>query len=342
MIESKEVLSIIDEELEDLIIRNPPRKLSEVIPSDLEWLWEPYILKGEVSLVQGVQGHGKTVFLMTIAACVTRGWGYHNGFEHEPGSVLYLSSEENWQLLCKNFTGNHDLVTFVPLIEVMNCEAVTRRHLDLWEDQSLFRAYCSSVDRLRLVMIDPMTDYLGNSNRKEDVNKFYTVLEDEIRAFGCGALLSIHLNKDPSKGAAHRYLGAAQVTGRCSVHLQISSDQEDKKLKHVTPIKTRYSDPEGMAFNFRVGSNREAIWDISSPLQEDADEGLRKRDPGEGTIRKWLVGELHEGPVRLWDLQNKWREDGYSDNSVRQSRIRLGVVSYRDPPGSKKVWWKLP
>ena len=47
-------------------------KASEIEPKKIEWLWYPFIPYGKVTLLQGDPGDGKSTFMLTIAALLTR------------------------------------------------------------------------------------------------------------------------------------------------------------------------------------------------------------------------------------------------------------------------------
>ena len=48
-------------------------RMSEVDTQAVEWLWEPYIPFGKVTIVQGNPGEGKTTFALRLAAACTTG-----------------------------------------------------------------------------------------------------------------------------------------------------------------------------------------------------------------------------------------------------------------------------
>ena len=49
----------------------PMIRMSDVVGTDVEWLWKPYIPFGKVSILQGNPGEGKTYFAMQLAAACT-------------------------------------------------------------------------------------------------------------------------------------------------------------------------------------------------------------------------------------------------------------------------------
>ena len=47
--------------------------MSEIVPEPVNWLWEPYIPSGAITLIQGDGGLGKTTIALVVAAAVTIG-----------------------------------------------------------------------------------------------------------------------------------------------------------------------------------------------------------------------------------------------------------------------------
>ena len=62
------------------------RRLSEVVPRPVPWIWPKRIAKGEITLVNGDPGSGKSLFVATIAAGVTRGRFFPDGTGAVPTS----------------------------------------------------------------------------------------------------------------------------------------------------------------------------------------------------------------------------------------------------------------
>lgn len=87
----------------------------------VKWVWEGRMPLGEITLVPGREGAGKSTFLAWMAATVTRGElpGMH--FEH-PRAVLYAATEDSWEytiaprLLAAG--ADMDLVYRVDVVEV--------------------------------------------------------------------------------------------------------------------------------------------------------------------------------------------------------------------------------
>src|SRR5437868_10658654 len=79
--------------------KHPPRldivRLSDVHPIQRDWLFRPYIARGEVTALAGDGGVGKTTLLKSIAASVTIGREPWTGEERPAGDVLIMFAEDD-------------------------------------------------------------------------------------------------------------------------------------------------------------------------------------------------------------------------------------------------------
>ena len=69
-------------------------RMSEVDTQTVEWLWEPYIPFGKVTIVQGNPGEGKTTFALRLAAACTTGGTLPGMKSLPPFQVIYQTAED--------------------------------------------------------------------------------------------------------------------------------------------------------------------------------------------------------------------------------------------------------
>ena len=70
--------------------------------ADIDWLWEPMIPYGKVTIVEGDGGDGKTTLILTVAAMLSRGTppptlrdGHlYDATPREPITTFYLTNED--------------------------------------------------------------------------------------------------------------------------------------------------------------------------------------------------------------------------------------------------------
>ena len=71
-------------------------KLSEITSESVEWLWEGYIPRGMLTLIQGDGGEGKTTTALAIAAAVTTGKALPGGVASAPAPVILQNAEDSY------------------------------------------------------------------------------------------------------------------------------------------------------------------------------------------------------------------------------------------------------
>src|ERR671930_123044 len=69
--------------------------LADVQPEAVEWLWQGYIPRGKLTILEGDPGVGKTWLALAISAHVSRGTPRPGGTSSsEPADVLYMQAED--------------------------------------------------------------------------------------------------------------------------------------------------------------------------------------------------------------------------------------------------------
>src|SRR5262249_42940420 len=137
---------------------------ADIKPEKIDWLWEQRLPLGKCVLVAGEGGLGKSMLLAWIAAAVSRGkeWPCGEG-RSRCGSVIILSAEDD------------PADTSVPRLIAAgaNCskvhilEAVRKddeqghRSFNLQVDLHELEKTIDKLDDILLVIIDPITSYLG-------------------------------------------------------------------------------------------------------------------------------------------------------------------------------------
>jgi putative DNA primase/helicase len=147
------------------------RRVSDIPAQELQWLWPGRIPLGKLPLFAGDPGLGKSFVALDIAAHVTRGEKWPDGEQCSggPGSVIVLSAEDD------------PADTIRPRLEAAGADlnkvhilqAVRRdkpngesrlESFSLESDLVLLQDAVVSLGDVRLVVIDPISAYLGSTD----------------------------------------------------------------------------------------------------------------------------------------------------------------------------------
>lgn len=185
-------------------------RLSSVKAKEVEWLWEPYIPVGMVTLVTGDPEAGKGWVTMDIAASVSQGRGLPgDDREREKGRVLFFSAEDSpeYTLLprLQKQKADPDRVWFVSKVYNMGSPAGMEK---------LERAIVRT--KPVMVVIDPVTAWIGetDTNKITVVNEIYgklAALADKHRV----AIVTVRHRRKPAdgerKGRDPKFGGAGSI-----------------------------------------------------------------------------------------------------------------------------------
>jgi RecA-family ATPase len=67
---------------------------SQVKASRIDWLWEPYIAHGKITILQGNSSVGKTALLLNVASLLSNGLALPEGEKKSPQSVIFQSGQD--------------------------------------------------------------------------------------------------------------------------------------------------------------------------------------------------------------------------------------------------------
>lgn len=146
------------------------RMLSEVRPQKVEWYWRPRIARGTITLFDGDPKRGKSTLLLDLVARASRCREFPDGQPgpDEPMRTLLLSAEDPAEFVLRprfdQMGGDPDLVMLLDSVRRPSGEEDTfsfDADLPLLED-------CARAFRPDLVIVDPLTAYLGGVDSWKD------------------------------------------------------------------------------------------------------------------------------------------------------------------------------
>ena len=113
----------------------------------------------------------------------------------------------------------------------------------LKEDIVRIHRYLKAHPQISLVVLDPLTSYLGevDYNKDKEIRPVMDALSALCEKTKVTFVAVMHLNKRSDVGAIHKILGASSVAGSARVAWGFSPDPEDRELKHMSLIKNNIS-----------------------------------------------------------------------------------------------------
>ncbi len=240
-------------------------KLSEVESEKQEFLWNPYIPIGEITVMFAAGGTGKSYATIGIAADVTAGrtlpkYGEKTAITN-PGKVLIISAEDTASTIknrMQEIGGNPN-----------NCILLKtpKNLLELHEDSFLLPQDKDDIARIeafanllkennpKLVIIDPWSVYIGsdkNMNKSNDMRGITTVLTTLAKEYHCAILIVAHVNKMPQmENANNAVSGSTALIDAARSALCVRSFGADSDRRVIIQTKANYSH-KGKAVCYRI------------------------------------------------------------------------------------------
>ena len=220
----------------------------------MQWLWNPYIPFGKLTIIQGDPGEGKTTLALRLAAACATGNPLPGMESMEPFNVIYQSAED----------GMGD--TIKP--RLMDAGADLDRVLSIVEDKKQLSLLDERIEKAirehnaRLMILDPIQGYIGSRvdiNRANEIRTVLKSVSSVAEQTGCAIVLIGHLNKASGSSSAYRGLGSIDFRAAARSVLLIGRLKNDPTVRVIVHDKSSLA-PEGKSLAFGLGDEEGFRW----------------------------------------------------------------------------------
>ncbi|RKY05872.1 MAG: hypothetical protein DRP56_08420, partial [Planctomycetota bacterium] len=325
--------------------------LADVESKPVNWLWQDRFALGKLSALAGDCDLGKSFIALNMAALLSKGLpmpGEYGNYREVAGSII-LTAED----------GLDDTVK--PRLDAMgaDCEQIIalrgtklddrEQEFDLLRDVEHLQASITRVPNCKLIMIDPVSSYLGgvDTHRDAAVRSALRPLAEMADEMNVAIICISHLNKNGGGNAKYRITGSVAFTAFGRSAWMVCEDCEDDtgQRRFMLPIKNNLTEAKKNGLAYRIIDN--ALQWESEPVELSAQDYISQHSPGpEPTERneaeQFLREILAEGPLDVKDIFTQARSNGISKATVRRAKDALGIAPKKVGYGKESVWrWGL-
>ncbi|MCB1465583.1 MAG: AAA family ATPase [Rhizobiaceae bacterium] len=303
------------------------RPLSRFKAKSPDWLWEPYIPYGMITIMEGDPGLGKTFVALFLASRVSAGGTLPDGKKLEKQDVAYLSYEDDpgYTLRPRGDMMGGD----VKAIHVLND--------DFMLDENGFVDLEALIKEreVRLVVIDPFVAAIPSSKDMYRSNAIRPMLSELSRVaaeHGCAIILIRHLTKMKHEKAIYQGGGSMDYIGAARSALRVDVHPDDENRRVMVHIKHNIG-PQGRSWSFRLvvkgkGQIPDLVWEGECDVRPDdlmAEGSTRPADEA----REFLIRELRQKPRPSSEIEMLAQEEGISKRTLNRARKSLGLEAYQ-------------
>jgi hypothetical protein len=304
------------------------RRLSDVTPEEVTWLWRKRLAAGKLNIVHGDPGVGKTWAVLDVLSHVTRGRPFCDGAACKLGEVLFVTAEDG---IADTIRPRLDLLgADVSRAHCLDLVRINGREVALDLDQHLIavNAWLVQHPEVRVVALDPLAAFLGkiNSHQNNEVRAVLGQLAKLAENRGVAILAIDHLAKAPGK-ALLRGIGSIAFTAAPRAVWQVLADPDDPDRRLFLPVKMNLAKVAGLAF--RITDDKGLVWE-EGPVTLSADDvGADAGETPRAEAKAWLRDVLKHGPYPAKDIERKAKEDGICMRTLKYAKKEMGVESRR-------------
>ncbi|MFN4134957.1 MAG: AAA family ATPase [Novosphingobium sp.] len=328
------------------------------VPEDLParpWLVENLLMDGQVTMLTGRGGDGKSLLALQLAIMVAARAEFGWWQTRRRRNVLVLNAEDDLAEQRRRLLGACDVMGVDPRVLAerlltMQRESLVLVHRDPEDGKvkpsALYDRLARLIDehKIGLVVIDPLVEaHVGmDENSNADMKELVIMLRRLARLRSIPLLIVHHSRKGASGGDQDGARGGSALVNACRVVVTLDrmSDDEHKRINPPLP-KERYIRVTGAKANYagRIGDRWLELVPVELP-NGDPTPGLRRVVFGEVDegfdVQTWehrdellrMVGE-GRGGGRLWSTTTSGRKDARLDAAVAD-RLGLDAGQARD------------
>jgi hypothetical protein len=347
------------------------RKASSIKMRATDWLWPGKIPSGEICVIQGDPGLGKSQITASICAIVTKGGTWPVTRERcDSGSVILLSAEDSAAKTIRPRlqAAGADLDKVIILQAMKNERGDGTRGFSLVADVAALGVLLGEMDNPKLVIIDPVSAYqdaIGgktpmDSHKNTDVRSLLRPLSELVEQRNLTMILINHLTKAGGRAIARGQGNMAFVAGPRAVW-QVSKDKEDKRKRLFLPVKNNLADDSeetGLSFGVEsvdLGNDDEGkpiktsriLWNdervtISADEASGYDALSHEERGGITDAREFLTEALSEGRLKVKDVERMAKMAGHSLTTIGRAKRAMGILSEKEGFAADTIWyWRL-
>jgi putative DNA primase/helicase len=341
----------------------------QITPKKIVWLWSNRFAQ-KLNLIVGNPDEGKGLITYYIAACCTTGRDWFDATNMVgPSEVLLLNGEEDWddtvvpRLMAAG--ADRSKVRWLKMSASKDGK-IKEKELQLDRDISALENFLEEHPTIRLVVVDPVSNYLGNAKMidEQKIREVLTPLKEIANRRQITVICVMHLNKKVELDAIHRiggamaFVGVARMVWLVAPKLNEDGTASDESL--MVKVKGNIVQRNLKGLSFKVNVNYVPIEgeQVAVPYVEWVGDVEQKANEVTGKSQKpahrpaeqlptcmaWLRHYLRDGAKLLVeDIEPAGKAlHGFSSKTIQRAREGAGIITFESGKRTARDGKKYP
>lgn len=324
-------------------------RVEDVIAKSVDWLWYGRIPKGNLTMIDGDPGQGKSWVTLAIASAVTRGSplpGHSSEQLLQPGNVLLLTAEDSpADTIRPRLESLGADLSRVEILSAVRNPKGEESHLSLISDIKALELALVEGNH-SLVIIDPLNAYLGGSldtHKDAAMRSALAPLAQLADRYNVAILCIRHLTKSGRDKAIYRGQGSIAYTAAARVAHLVGTYEGTERV--IVCIKNNLAPfPPSVAFEIKNGCllwKGETDISVNALLTNDASSEERTTALDKAIVFLEEALSKKERPAK--EIQQEAQKATISERTLKRAKAALRIDVWKVGAGKEGFWmWSLP
>jgi putative DNA primase/helicase len=335
--------------------------------SGIRWFWPNRFALGKLGLIGGLPDRGKGLLTSDMMARATNGspWPCNEGRAVQGNVALLTAEDDPEDTVVPRLKGAGADLDRVHIIKMVK-QGDGKRMFNLVTDLALLKAKIEEIGNVVLIIIDPMSSYLGvglvDARQTTDVRGVLAPLTELAAEKKISVIGVMHFNKKADVTNAMLRIADSLAFVAASRHCCVVIDDPENQRRLFVKAKNNLA-PDMHALSYtidtlRVGKDENGeiyapriIWGTehvnvtaTEAMHAEAEAGKQvQSSSNRDSAKKFLTEMLAMGPVSKAEIEDAAEGNGISERTLFRAKADLGIVAKKAKGGMKGGWmWSLP
>jgi putative DNA primase/helicase len=335
----------------------------------VRWFWPNRFALGHIGLIGGLPDKGKGLLTTyTIAVATTGGeWPCGEGRAIQGNVILFTAEDGISDTVVPRLKAAGADLDRVHIIGMKRNADGTERMFNLAEDLPLLEQKLEKIGNVVLVVIDPMSSYLGvgkiNNWSTTDVRGVLAPLKDLAEREAVCVIGVMHFNKKADVHNAMLRIADSLAYSAAARHVYCCVDDGEEIGRRLFIKAKNNLAPDTAALSYTVNTRcvgrdddlKQDIWapylifgsehveiTATEAMQAEA-AGAKPKNTAQKEAEAFLRERLAEGPVSQEEIVEEAKANLIAARTLHRAKKELGVTSCKEKGKPDGKWfWTLP